>query len=350
MVAAASAAEREEAYLAGWRRFFHPVATTAELDAPRLDEQGRQQPLGVEVLGERLVLARLDGRIAALSGTCPHRGTGLHIGWIDPDTCRVVCRYHGAGWCGDGTLGSFPAIEIEGRQLPNWRIPTYQTVEKYGLVWVCLEPDPLFPVLQLPELDQAGFVATPWREQTWQAGVGRMVEATLDTYHFAFTHVGTIGDPSNPRAPNTRTDVVDNRLTFSYTIDQPANETIVNVAHEGSAEGLRPVTYTLRAIPNVVHLRKDSAAGAFVIFFAYCPVGPRKTRWYRLVVRNHDLDVPHQVFQDLEDRINAQDQHVIETMRPWELSTDLDAELQVSMDRPTVGYRKWTAEMGIRFL
>jgi len=177
-----------------------------------------------------------------------------------------------------------------------------------------------------------------------------VVEATLDTYHFAFTHAGTIGDPGNPRAPNVRTQIVDGKLTFSYTIDQPANETIINVAEERDADGLRPVTYTLLATPNVVHLKEDSAAGVFVIYFAYSPVGPQKTRWYRLVVRNHDLDVPHDVFMDLEDRINAQDQYVIETMRPWELTTDLDAELQVHMDRPTVGYRKWTAEMGIRFL
>ncbi|HEX6513920.1 MAG TPA: Rieske 2Fe-2S domain-containing protein [Chloroflexota bacterium] len=326
------------------------MATVAELDAPRPDEQGRQQPLGVELLGERLALARLDDRVAALSGTCPHRGTGLHIGWIDPENRSVVCRYHGAGWCADGRLGSFPAIDVEGRQLPQWRIPTYRAQEKHGLVWVCLDPEPLAPVLDLPELDEPGFVSTPWREQTWRAGVGRMVEATLDTYHFAFTHTGTIGDPSNPRAPAVRTTIRDGKLTFSYTIEQPANETIVNVADEGELEGLRPVTYTLLASPNVVHLRKDSAAGAFVIFFAYCPVGPQKTRWYRLVVRNHDLDVPHDVFMDLEDRINTQDQYVIETMRPWELTTDLDAELQVYMDRPTVGYRKWTAEMGIRFL
>ena len=67
-------------------------------------------------------------------------------------------------------------------------------------------------------------------------------------------------------------------------------------------------------------------------------------------MRDHDKDVPHEVFQDLEDRINAQDQHVIQTMRPWELNTDLEAELQVYMDRPTVGYRRWLAEMGIQFL
>jgi vanillate O-demethylase monooxygenase subunit len=285
-----------------------------------------------------------------MSGTCPHRGTGLDIGWVDPQAPRVVCRYHGAGWCADGRLGSFPAVEIEGRGVPNWRIPVYPAVERYGLVWVSLAAEPRLPILGLPEANDPAFVRTPWREQTWAAGVGRMVEATLDTYHFAFTHVGTIGDPANPRAPKTRTEVADGRLAFSYTIDQPANETIVNVSEGGSGEAFLAVTYNVQATPNVVRLEKVSAAGRYVIYFAYCPVGPRQTRWYRLILRDHDRDVPDSVFMDLEDRVNEQDRYVIETMRPWELCTDLDAELQVYMDRPTVGYRRWCSDMGIQFL
>src|SRR5258708_754665 len=93
--------DRDRSYMAGWRPFFHPVATVAELDAPRLDEQGRQQPLGVELLGQRLIVARMRDGIAALSGSCPHRGTALEVGWLNPDHTMVVCRYHGAGWCPD---------------------------------------------------------------------------------------------------------------------------------------------------------------------------------------------------------------------------------------------------------
>lgn len=341
-------AERERAYMDGWRGFFHAVATVQELDMPRLDEQGRQRPLPVELLGERLVIARLDGKLVAMSGTCPHRGTGLGIGWISGDGCQVVCRYHGAGWRGDGALGSFPAVEIDGHALPKWTVPVYQAEEKYGLIWVCLAPEPRFPLFDIPEYDNPDYLATSWREQVWQAGVGRMVEATLDTYHFAFTHVGTIGDPNNPRAPEARTEVVNRHLTFGYSIDQPANEG--TAAAEGDITGTVEVSYRMTAIPNVVHLRKSSGAGNFVIVFAYAPLGPARTKFFRLVLRDHNKNVPNDVFMDMEDRINEQNQHVVETMRPWELSTDLESELQVYMDRPTVGYRKWLAEMGVEYL
>src|SRR5260370_14342445 len=104
------AGECDAAYLAGWRPFFHAVATVAEFNAPRLDEFGRQQPLPVELLGERLVLARLDGQVVALDGTCPHRGAGLHVGWVAEDALAVVCRYHRAEGCSGGKIRSCPSI------------------------------------------------------------------------------------------------------------------------------------------------------------------------------------------------------------------------------------------------
>ncbi len=345
---AADAAAAEQAYLEGWRHFWHPVATVEELDAPRPDELGRQQPLGVQLAGQRLVLARLAGKLVALDGTCPHRGTGLHVGWLSDDGSRVVCRYHGAEWDAGGKLDCFPAFRVEGRQPPEWRLPSYEVAERHGLVWVSLVPDPKLPILDLPELRQAGFVRTPWRVQTWSAGVGRQIEAALDTYHFAFTHVGTIGDRDNPRAPEVKPEVVGDRLTFSYTIDQPAND---GIAAEGrEREGLLPVTYVMQATPNAVHLKKVSEAGSFIIYFAWCSVGPRSTRWYRLIVRDHHLGVPHDVYMDFEDRINAQDQYVVETMEPWFVSTDLEDELHVYPDRPTVGYRRWAASLGLRWV
>ena len=148
--------ERDAAYLIGWRPFFHAVATVAELDASRLDEFGRQQPLAAELLGQRLVLARLNGELVALDGTCPHRGAGLHIGWIADDHSALVCRYHGAEWCADGALRSLPAMTVAGHQTPEWRIGSYQVQERFGLIWVCLdEHGARLPLLDFPEAEDA---------------------------------------------------------------------------------------------------------------------------------------------------------------------------------------------------
>jgi vanillate O-demethylase monooxygenase subunit len=338
--------ERDAAYLAGWRPFFHAVATVAELDAPRLDEFGRQQPLAAELLGQRLVLARLNGELVALDGTCPHRGAGLHIGWIADDRSALVCRYHGAEWCADGGLRSLPAMTAAGHQTPDWRIGHYPVQERFGLIWVCLEEQPRLPLLEFPEAEDPDFVHIPIAAETWNAGVGRMIEAALDTYHFAFTHRGTIGDPNDPRAPRPDVRNEGNVLCMEYAVEQPAHAGIV--AEDRAITGTVTVRYRMTAAPNAVRLVKASAAGEYVIYLTSAPLGLRRSHWYRMVARNHDKATPAAVYTELEDAINRQDQMVVESMLPWQSPTDLDDERHVVMDRPTVAYRRWMSSLGSR--
>jgi vanillate O-demethylase monooxygenase subunit len=342
------AGECDAAYLAGWRPFFHAVATVAELDAPRLDEFGRQQPLPVELLGQRLVLARLNGQLVAMDGTCPHRGAGLHIGWIAADHSAVVCRYHGAEWCANGALRSLPAMSVAGHQTPDWRIGSYQVQERFGLIWVCLdEQGARLPLLEFPEADDPDFVQIPISAETWNAGVGRMIEAALDTYHFAFTHRGTIGDPNDPRAPRPDVHIDDGVLCIEYDVEQLANPGIV--PHDGEITGSVRVRYRMTATPNAVRLVKQSDAGEYVIYLTAAPLGLRRSRWYRMVARNHDKETPSSVYTESEDAINRQDRLVVESMLPWQSPTDLDDEKHVVMDRPTVAYRRWMNSLGMRY-
>ncbi len=346
-------AAREQKYLEGWRIFYHPVATVAEVDAARTDEMGRQAPLGVELLGQRLVVARLNGEIVTMNGTCPHRSTSLARGWVNESCSGVICRYHGFDWRYDGKVGAIPALEIEGHKLPEgdiWQIKTFPTVVRGGLVWVSLSDNPIFPVIEIPEEDDPTFVFCPISQQNWEAGIGRMVEAALDNYHFAFTHQSTgLGHPSNPRAPKATVKVEDGYLTIDYVIDQPVNETTSSLERIKQG-GFEPVHYQMWARPNAVRLLKTSSIGRYTIVVGTDPIAPLKSRFYRLLYRDFRTDEPHSIWYDLEERINAEDKFVVESMRPWELTVDLDAELQMVMDRPTVNYRKWLAELGLEFL
>jgi nitrite reductase/ring-hydroxylating ferredoxin subunit len=103
-LSAKTAEEREQAYLAALRGFYHPVATVHELDTLGVDEHGMPRVLGKELLGERIVLARLDGQVVAMHGTCPHRGVALERGCLNAYRCAVVCRYHGFEWGANGRL------------------------------------------------------------------------------------------------------------------------------------------------------------------------------------------------------------------------------------------------------
>lgn len=46
-----------------------------------ISEQIQDKPVGVEILGEKLVLFRdINGKINCLQDVCPHRGAPMHKG------------------------------------------------------------------------------------------------------------------------------------------------------------------------------------------------------------------------------------------------------------------------------
>jgi phenylpropionate dioxygenase-like ring-hydroxylating dioxygenase large terminal subunit len=358
MIAISLEQEKEHAYLAALREFYHPVATLQELEEVGIDERGMQRVLPKDLLGERIVIARLHGAVVAMHGTCPHRGVALARGWVNPDCSAVVCRYHGFEWGASGRLHRIPALEAEGKQLPTgdgWRVQTYPTVVRYGLIWVCLVPQPRLPVLQAAPQDDLAYVALPITEQIWQTGCGRITEAFLDTYHFAFTHWGSLGDPSRPEAPKAAVAMDGNGFHMEYSSRQP-NTGAVNYGATITDTSAGPVPefvvarYQGRAVPNAVYLLKTTGPIRFGILVAVCPLGPRLSKLYRILYASRDWQVDHRNLAANQDRINQEDREIVETARPWELSTDLDAELQTYMDRPTVTYRKWLATMNVHFM
>ena len=79
-----------------------------------ISENVGEKPVGVEILGEKVVLYRdRTGRIHCLGDVCPHRGAPLHQGWVAEvrgHDC-VVCPYHGWAFSEDGVLRDVPAAE-----------------------------------------------------------------------------------------------------------------------------------------------------------------------------------------------------------------------------------------------
>ena len=362
--AAKTAEAREAAYLSALRGYYHPVATFAELEAVGTDEHGMERVLGKELLGERIVIARLDGEVVALHGTCPHRGVALERGWVNADCSAVVCRYHGFEWGASGRLKRIPALDAESKATPTgevWRVGRFPTVVKYGLIWVCLDPEPRFPVLDAAPEHDPSYVALPIAEQVWQAGCGRIAEAFLDTYHFAFTHWGSLGDPSRPEAPRATVTTSERGFAMVYESRQPNSRAVTYGAVEAAASNgptngaveepeFLVSRYEGWALPNAVYLLKTTGKIRFGILAAICPLGPTRSKLYRLLYADRDWSVDHAELFENQNRINAEDQQIVETARPWELATDLDAELQTYMDRPTVSFRKWLAVMGIEFM
>ena len=76
-------------------------------------------------------------------------------------------------------------------------VPSYEAVERYGLVWVAFD-DPITPIPVYPEFASARMRTTLAGSWTWAASAGRFMENTIDTAHLPIVHPGLLGDPECP--------------------------------------------------------------------------------------------------------------------------------------------------------
>jgi 5,5'-dehydrodivanillate O-demethylase len=163
------------------RRYWHPVATSAEM---------AQHPTkAVRILGEDLVLfADRSGRLGLIGRYCAHRRADMVYGM--PDALGLRCPYH--GWCYDH-VGQCVEQPFEETLHPGSkfkervRLAAYPAEALGGLIFAYLgpAPAPLLPRWDLLVADglrrEIGYSATPCN---WL----QTVENVLDPVHVEWLH------------------------------------------------------------------------------------------------------------------------------------------------------------------
>jgi phenylpropionate dioxygenase-like ring-hydroxylating dioxygenase large terminal subunit len=330
----------------GMRPFWHPVARAAELDAG--------QPVSVRLLGEAIVIARLDGEVAALRDACRHFQARLSLGQIEQigqqDCLR--CPYHGWAYAANGQCVEIPQL-AEGRAIPaSARVARFHAKEAHGLVWVCLAETAEFALPQFPEWADDGFRAVTLDEaEPTRASAPRMILGTLDDTHFPFVHDGILGSRDATAPPDHSVERQGEELRVSYAITQPANETTADASNANSDACEVTVTYSNTVyMPGVIRLVKDSAAGRYVIWLGTCPVSYNTTRNFWAFARNYDLAPPRDAtYAELSQTVRDQDKPVIESQRPI-LVPPMNAGVAFPMqpaDAPLSEYIRWLGELNI---
>ena len=321
-----SADTREAALRACW----HPVAYAADVT---------RAPRAATLLGEPLVLWR-DTREAvhAFRDVCVHRGTALSLGCVDGD--ELVCAYHGWRYGPDGACTKIPQLADPTRVPARARAFSYPTLERYGLVWVALEP-PARAIPDVPELDDGAWRTVRTGPFAWACDASRQVENFTDFGHFAFVHAGLLGDPSNPVvAPH---DVVTDGAVLRYAYgrpDAPNTDDFPVFAAEERKDETRRTRYALHLPYTIVEHIDWGGADGLVYFFVAQPVDDEHCVGYCLVARNYNLAQPDDVLQAFERTIFGQDQRVVESQRPDRVPFDLAAELHLTFDAVAVAYRR----------
>ena len=160
------------------RRYWHPVAASAQLDA---DNPTRE----VRLLGEDLVLYRdASGTVGLIEPSCAHRKANLSYGV--PEANGIRCAYHGWVFDETGQCVDQPS-EPEGSKFKDKvRIKAYRVEELGGLVFAYLgpEPAPLLPrwdILVWPGVRRVYATMLPCNWLQCQ-------ENSLDPLHFQWLH------------------------------------------------------------------------------------------------------------------------------------------------------------------
>ncbi len=320
------------------RRAFHPVALSSEVAAA---------PLPVVLLGERWVLCRLGGVIAAFDDRCPHRGAPLSLGHIEGGD-RLRCRYH--GWCygADGAVVEIPALGPEVRALPPCRLTRpAAVVERYGIVWLAPE-EPAAGVLDVPEADDPSYDVGFLPPQRAHVGAGLMIDNFLDMAHFPFVHGGTFGADS----PEVIREYSAGRVEGGFEVVY--DDTFSNREDPGVAAGIRPLlqqwrmTYVYR-VPFSVRLRLDflDAGGANVVAFFVQPETAEECRLYTLLYRDDTAGDAAAMAEAVayQEAVMAEDLLVQERYEDNRLPLDLRREVHTRADRITLELRRLLREL-----
>ena len=313
--------------------FWHPVCTTAELDT------AAPHPLAVRLLGRELAIARLDdGSYVAIGNRCIHRSARLSVGWVDG--CAVRCAYHGWAFGADGRCREIPSMP-DGPIPERACVPSFEAVERYGFVWVRLDPGAGTSVPAHPAFDRVGAAPGTMRivhgePYTWPVGGPRRVENFVDLAHFAWVHDGTLGRRDEPVPPLPEIHRVDGEMRFAF---DPPDMDVDDSALFGHSEYRMP-------IPLTVSIEFWLANGAYRhLWMTACPIDLATTRCFWTVSRDDDLDgddAPHLAFQAL---VLQEDEPVVCTQDPPELVLEPGFEISVKTDKVSIEYRRWLGQL-----
>ena len=308
---------------------WHAVTEVKDLDS--------QNPLPARLLGEDIVLWRVDGQVFAWQDLCIHRGAKLSRGKVAGEC--LVCPYHGWTYGADGRCTLIPAHPD---QTPpaKARVKTYRAQVKYGLIWVTLgEPEHDIPTF--PEWEDDGYRNLPSGPYYFDAAAPRVIENFLDVAHFPFVHAGSLGDPGHPEIGDYEAEITDEGVVSENIRVWQPNPDGTGVGGE--------VVYTYRVFRPLVAYFVKVKGPRFAAMYPVCPIDELKSKGWVLMSMNYGFEQSAESIITFQDAVTGEDIPIVESQRPELLPLDLQSELHLRSDRTAIAYRKWLRQLGLTF-
>jgi phenylpropionate dioxygenase-like ring-hydroxylating dioxygenase large terminal subunit len=326
--------------LAALRPFWHPVAYAAELG---------EEPLGVTVLGEPVVVHRDGDDVRAFRDLCPHRGSKLSLGRVIEG--RLTCPYHGFRYDGSGRCVLIPSQPPDHQVIPSrLRLQAYAAQECHGIVWVALE-EPRLPVPACPLLYETGFHSFSPASITWRTSAARWMENFLDMTHFAHVHPGILADPEEPVVAPYEVHLTPTGLTYEFALRQQLDPARWPTSTGGVLEMEDAYAFYELFLPFTISIVTDTPGeGRWAIWTAGLPVGPAEVRLFFVVSRDYLLEEADEPFADAVFAIADQDRPIAENQHPEMLPVDLTEEVHLRVgDAVGLAYRRQLREIGLTY-
>ncbi|HTZ60856.1 MAG TPA: aromatic ring-hydroxylating dioxygenase subunit alpha [Acidobacteriaceae bacterium] len=315
---------------AGLRAEWFAIAWSREVSPGRLVSR--------RLLGLDLVLWRSAEGVHCWRDLCVHRGAKLSLGKICGE--RLVCPYHAWEYNPHGQCVHMPAHPNQPSPLKA-RAQTYQTRERYGMVWACLG-EPIGDIPPFPYGEEGAFRLIPSGPYSFHAKGPRVVENFLDVAHFGFVHAGLLGDAQHA-------EIEDYEAAMGPHGPEAREIRIWQPDPDGRGKGAT-VTYDYWvSAPLTVGLVKVHQGQHFAILMQVAPVDAETCEARLVMALDYAHDVPDEVFVEFQNRVTAQDKTVVESQRPELLPLDLQSELHLRSDRMAIAYRKWLREIGFSY-
>lgn len=253
------------------RTTWQPVGCSRDLDAGGT--------LAYTLLGEEIVVVRFeDGSLLATLDACPHKGMRLSCGYLAEG--RLTCAYHGWQWGKSGQCVGVPSLpDPPQRLLDKASLQTFDVMERYGMVWVKLDPDEAAPLPDIPEFEEKGgwryLLAEP---MPFACGFRREIENYLDMTHFAFAHGTTLGAAADVVLPPMEINRLDDGFEMKApfpALEAPGTEpTKLQSAHQRHQRCYLPNFTTIRQTFEdgdermLVHIPSPNTRESCTVFWA----------------------------------------------------------------------------------
>lgn len=313
-------------------RFWYPVATRAEIGAA---------PFAATLLDVDLVLYASGDGITAAVDLCPHRWVRLSSGTVTAGA--ITCPFHGLTFNGTGQCVRVPALGRDARLPASYRVRTFRTECRHGMLWVCLDDASTETLPEFPTLHGRDDSALAFGIWTWPMSAARQIENFIDLAHLPFVHASTLGGDQEAKVAPARIEERATSIFLSATfVETVPFETPTRC--DLTYEVFLPFAIDFSSTP-------DGATGFRSVNIA-SPVTAHRCRVFQIIVRG----APGEIFDDagpiaLPDGgpgvINQQDIDILSTLRIPDLPLTEKAEIHLPVDNVSAAYRRRLRQIGL---